>query len=132
MNTARPQSGFIAFTSLLVIAAATLAISTSISLLGVSESKNSLSFKKGTEALKISEGCGEEALLRLRDEVSYTGGSLQTENGSCTITVNGTGSNKTIEVVTTLDGIPSYVRKIEITAKRVGNSINLLSWKEIL
>lgn len=124
------QQGFIAFTSLLVISAVTLAIAVSISLLGISEANTSLGFKKGQETLKIAESCAEEALLRLRDNASYSGGSLNVGNGSCTISISGTGSDRTIDISATLTGPPDYVKKIQVTAKRVGNSINIVSWQE--
>lgn len=124
------QSGFIAFTSLLVVSAATLAIAVSISLLGIGEAKSSLDFKKGQEALKIAESCLEEGLLRLRDNANYTGGSLNVGEGSCTINVRGSGNEKTINVSATITGALQYVKELEASTKRVGNSINITSWEE--
>lgn len=125
------KNGFIALTSILVISAVALAVTVSISLLGVGEAKSSLDFKKGQEALKIAEGCVEEALLRLRDDASYSGGSLNVGNGSCTINISGTGSDRTIDVSATLSVPPDYVKKLQITAKRIGNSINSITWQEV-
>jgi len=125
------KKGFIAFTSLLVISAVALAIATSISLLGITEAKSSLDFKKGQEVLKIAEGCLEESLLRLRDDVNYTTGSLNLSGGSCNITVSGAGANRTISITATIPGPPSYTKNLSATVKRAGNSINLLTWQEI-
>jgi len=127
----RAGGGFIAFTSLLVISVVTLAIAVSISLLGISEANVSLGFKKGQETLKVAEGCAEEALLRLRDNANYTDSSLNVGSGSCNISISGTGSDRTIDITATISGPPDYVKKIQITAKRAGNSINLVSWQEI-
>lgn len=129
-NTQANQ-GFIAFTSLLVISAVTLAIAVSISLLGISEANTSLGFKKGQETLKIAEGCAEEALLRLRDSASYTGGSLNVGNGSCIMSISGTDPNFTIDVTATITGPPQYIKKVQVTTKRAGNSINIVSWQEV-
>ena len=126
-----PQAGFIALASMLVISAVTLAIATSVALLGVGEANTALGFKKGQEVLKNAEGCGEEALLRLRDNASYSGGSLSVGNGSCTISISGTGSDKTIDVEAAIAGPPEYVRKIQLVVKRTGNSINIISWQEV-
>lgn len=123
--------GFIAFTSLLIISAVTLAIALSISLLGISAANTALGFKKGQETLKICEGCLEESLLRLRDNVNYSGGSLAVGNGNCTITVSGTGSSRTIDITSIIAGPPQYVKKIRATVKRTGNSLNLLTWLEV-
>ena len=124
------ESGFIAFTSLLIISAAALAIAVSISFLGIGEAKSSLDFKKGQEVLKIAESGAEEALLRLRDNARYTDGTLNLGDGSCTINVSGSGSEKTIAISATIPGTPQYVRKLKVIAKRVGNSINLTGWEE--
>lgn len=125
------NNGFVALVSLLVISAAVLVISTSISLLGVGESKASLDFKKGQETLKVAEGCAEEALLRLRDNASYTGGSLNVGDGSCTISISGTGADRTITITASISGPPQYTRKVQVTIKRAGNSINIISWVEV-
>ena len=124
------KHGYIAISSLLVIAVVTLAIGLSVTLLGVNEADSSLSVTKSIEANTIAQSCIEEAFLRLRDNASYTGGSLTVGNGSCTITVAGSGINRTITTVGTLVGPPSYVKRIQAIAKRSGNTINLVSWQE--
>lgn len=130
-NLPPSRQGFIAFTTILIVSAVTLAIAVSVSLLGITEANTSLGFKKGQETLKIAEGCGEEALLRLRDDSSYSGGSLTVGDGSCAITISGVGSSKTIDITATIIGPPEYVKKIQISAKRIGNSINIISWQEV-
>lgn len=130
-NNLNNQSGFIAFTSILVISAVVLAIATSISLIGVGAAKNSLDFKKGQEALKLAEGCAEESLLRLRDDVNYVGGGLNVDSGSCTISVSGSGSDRVIDVEATITGPPFFVKKLRLTVMRTGNSINLTDWQEV-
>lgn len=125
------RGGFIAFTSLLIISAVALSIAASISLLGVDEAKSSLSFKKGQEAVKLAEGCLEESLLRLRDNATYSGGSLNLGDGSCTISISGTGANKTITIEATITEPSNYIKNLSATVKRIGNSINLLTWQEI-
>ena len=128
---ANNQSGFIAFISLIIISAVALAIAASISLLGIDEAKSSLSFKKGQEALKLAEGCLEESLLRLRDNSAYTGGSLNLGDGSCTISVSGSGSDRTINIQSTISDPPDYVKNLTATIKLTGNSIRLVTWQEI-
>ena len=123
-------NGFIAFTSLLIISAVALAIAASISLLGVDEAKSSLSFKKGQESLKLAEGCLEEALIRLRDDNDYTGGSLNLGDGSCTIGVSGEGNDRTITIQSTISDPPDYIKNLSATVKLTGNSIKLVTWQE--
>lgn len=130
---AKNGAGFIAFTTLLVVSAIALAVSVSISLLGVGEVKSSLDFKKGQEVAKIAESCVEEALLRLRNNDTYTGTvvPLPVGNGSCTISISGAGVDRTIDISATISGPPDYVKNIQATAKRTGNSINIVSWSEV-
>lgn len=125
------QNGFIAFTSLLVISTVVFFIAISVPIIGVTEANNSLGFARSQAALKIAEGCNEEALIRLRDDVNYSGGTLNLGYGSCTSVVSGTGSNKTIDTTASLTEPPNFVRRTQITVKRTGNSINILTWQEI-
>ncbi len=130
-NTNKKQAGLMAISSLLIISAVALAIAVSISMIGIGEAQNSLTYKKGAEVLKVAESCVEESLLRLRDDVNYSGGSLQVGNGSCTINVIGAGSDRTIDVTGTISGPPQFVRQLQLTVKRTGQSINILTWQEI-
>lgn len=126
------KKGFIAFTSLLIISAITLVVSISIATLGVSSARGSLDFKKGKETYEIAKSCAEESLIRLRNNATYTGGNLTVGDGSCTIAVSGTGSNKTIDVVSIISNpAPSFTKKIRVITKRTGNSINVLSFTEV-
>lgn len=126
----KTQSGLVAITSLLIISVMVLSVAISISLLGLGSAQNSLSYKKGVEALKIAESCIEEGLLRLRDDGNYSGGTLQVEAGSCTIVVSDVGSNRTLDVTGQVPGPPMYERSIQVTVRRMGTSINLLTWQE--
>jgi hypothetical protein len=126
-----PQRGFIALTTMLVISAVALAVSISISLIGVSRAKNSLDYIKGQKTLKIAEGCAEVALLELRDDVNYLGGSPTMGDGMCTISISGAGSDRTIDVEATISEASVYVRRLQLTIKRTGNSVNIVSWNQI-
>ncbi len=125
------SGGYIALTSILVISAVALAISISISLLGVGEAKSSFDYKKGQETLKIAESCIEEALLRLRNDSNYAGASLNVGNGTCSINVSGADADRTIDVSAQLTNLSSYTQNIQVTAKRTGNSINIVSWNQV-
>jgi hypothetical protein len=126
-----PQGGFIAFTSMIVIAAVVLAVSVSVALLGVGEVNAAFSYKKGQEALKAAEGCMDNTLLRLRDDASFSSETLSLGDASCTISVSGSGASKTIDVTATIAVPPDYTRKLQVTTKRTGNSINVLTWSEV-
>lgn len=131
INTINTNSGFVAFASLLVISAVVLIIALSAPLLSVTEITTSLGFAKGNESLAVAEGCAEEALLRLRDDVAYSGATINIGNGSCDISVSGAGANRTINIDATVSVPPDYVKHLEITVQRTGNSINVLTWQEV-
>ena len=64
-SVGRGRNGYIAFTSILVISIVALMISTSISLLGIGESKSALDYKKGQETLIRDEVQKGEKCLSL-------------------------------------------------------------------
>jgi hypothetical protein len=125
------QRGYIAFASLLVIAAVTLAVAVSTALLGLREAVTAFAFARGEETLKVAESCIEEALLRLRRSAKYTGGTLSVGEGSCTVTVSGSPSGVLLTSVGTIPGPPAFTKRILVSAKVVGNAVNILSWAEV-
>jgi hypothetical protein len=125
------EQGFTALISILVVSAIALAIAMSITLLGIGEAKSSDDYKKGQTVLKIAQACGEEALLRVRNDDTYSGGSLNVGDGSCTISVSTVGEDKTIDITANLDAVNNFQKSVQITAKRAERSINIVSWKEI-
>jgi hypothetical protein len=126
----KKKNGFAAITSMIVISIVVLGIATSVALMGIDNAQSSLSVTKHQSAVTISKSCVEEALIRIRDDVNYTGGSLNFSEGSCTSSVSGTSTLKTVDVVTTVPGPPSYSHSLQITVTRKGKSINITSWQE--
>ena len=121
------ERGFAALITVIVISVTTLAIATSISLLGIDEARSSLNMKKGREVLASSYGCLEEGMIRLKNDENYLGSLLQVGEVECSISVTGVGSERTIQIDAYLaDGIP-YSKNITAQVRRVGNSINLVN-----
>lgn len=125
------QQGFIAFTSLIVISAVALAVATSVALMGIDSAQSSLSVSKKHNAVIITKSCAEEAMIRLRDNVNYTGGTVNFGNDSCTIGVSGTGLNRLISITTNITGPPTYQDNAVLFVKRTGNSINIVTWQNL-
>lgn len=130
LNKLSNQKGYIAFTSLLVISAITTTILISSVLISVTTAKNSLSFKKGLETKIAGDGCLENALLRLQLDDSYSGETLVVGNVSCTITVSGAGANKTVNIVSTISGPPSYTKGIQADVSVKGTGVSITSYQE--
>src|SRR5258708_427526 len=92
----KQQNGFIAITAVLVIAAVALAIGTTVSLLSSGEGQSSLALFKGEDVLTFAEGCGEDALLKSRQNSSYAGGNITRPEGTCVVTVSKAGNVWTV------------------------------------
>ena len=113
--------------TVIIISVTTLTIATSISILGVNEAKSSLNMKKGREVLVSLYGCLEEGMIRLRNNENYIGSLIEVGEVACSISVTGTGDNRTMLINAHLaDGI-GYSKNITAYIRRVGNSINLVN-----
>lgn len=121
------QKGFIAISSVIIIAAVILAISISVTYLAIGEGQAALATTKGEEALNLAESCMESALLRIRTTPTYSGGTVTQPNGSCTVTIVKAGNNYTL---TSTNTDPKYVRSVRVQATRAG-TVSITSWKEI-
>lgn len=122
------NTGYVAITSLLIIAAVVLAIATSVALLGIGEGQSALALNKGEDSLQFVEGCTEDALLKSKQNASYAGGNITRPEGTCSITVSKAGSTWTVTASTTAT---TYKRTIQVIFTRTGSGITLTSWTEI-
>ena len=120
------RKGFLAMSTVLIVSAIVLAIAVSTSLMGIGEGKTGLLHWQGSNALYLAEGCMEDALLKLRANVSYSGGTVTRPEGSCTVTVAGSG---TYTITVTATNITS-TRQIQAVATRSGK-VAISSWKEL-
>jgi hypothetical protein len=124
----KSQRGVAALLTIVIISAAVLVMSLSASKLGLGELELGYTSQKGTEALSAAEGCMDEALRQMRLNTSYSGDTLNLSNGSCTITVVTSGSDRTITVTGT---VGDYNKKIQSNITLSGNVITLNSWIEV-
>ncbi|MDD5083955.1 MAG: hypothetical protein PHT88_03420 [Candidatus Moranbacteria bacterium] len=122
------NKGFIAMTTVLILSVAMVAIMTTVSLLSIGESQSGFALMKGEGALQFSEGCAEDALLRIRADEAYIGGTFSHPEGECTADIASDGSIKTITV---RSNAVDYSRSISIMLERTVTGITLISWHEI-
>lgn len=120
------RNGFLAMSTVLIVSAVVMAIAISTMLIGIGDGKTGLLHWNGTNGLYLSEGCMEDALLKLRANASYTGGTITRPEGSCTVSVTGSGSY-TITVTSTKG---TATRQIQAVATRSGK-VAISSWKEL-
>lgn len=123
------HGGYIALVSLLVIAAATLAIGLSVSSLSVAETQVGGIKEQTGASFQFAEGCLDEAILRLKRDGGYPGGTLSLPAGSCTIAVVPVGARRT---VTTTARVGTATRSITASVNLSGSTPTVDSWEELV
>lgn len=123
------NTGFIALTSLVIISAIVLAVSIGVSLRSVDGTKIGMAQEFGLSARVAAERCAEEALMRLKNDLLYTGGESIIEDGeSCDIRPVG-GSGNTNRIIETQSTVSGYTKKIRVIASQINPLIVIASWE---
>jgi hypothetical protein len=119
--------GYVALTSVLVVAAIMVVIIITVSLVSISEGQMSYAEYKKEETIDIVEACTEEALYRLkRTEVVQEQFPLL--EATCSATINSqSGDDWDFTVTASTSG---YLKKIRIDATS-SNTITINSWQEV-
>jgi hypothetical protein len=132
VHTLSNERGLIALISVLIITAIAIGVSTSSALSGVSASQMILKRVKSDEALALATSCAEEALLRLKNNFTYTLAMRESisfgSDGSCDIvSVSGiTEKEIRTEAVRGLQ-----LRRVKIFVSRPGANLVIDSWQEV-
>ena len=126
-KSSKLDKGYVALSSILVIATVILTIGISVSLLSVSESQISLAEKKKEETVDFVEACVEDALLELNENGSISS-AITLPEGTCTVTIDSqTGDDWTFTVTGAVD---AHTKRIQVTANR-DTAVTVTSWKEV-
>lgn len=123
--------GYILLITILVIGVIVSAAVSSLLLLGISSNKSSFSVQQSSQALAITQGCGEEALLKLKQSLWYEGNeTIPSSVGTCTIlTIGGSGNS---DRLICLEGVVGeVVRRVEIIVQKVLPEMKITSWREV-
>ncbi|MFA5076492.1 MAG: hypothetical protein WC480_03705 [Patescibacteria group bacterium] len=103
--SAKNNGGFIMTVVVLIVAAIVSVIIIKVALSTLSHLNNADQSLKGEAAKYQTQGCLQEALIRLkRDPSHYVGGVINLGDGSCDITVVGEGDSRALIVVGSLNG----------------------------
>ena len=124
--------GFAALLTIIIVSASSFIMAYSASMLGLGELDLGYTAQKGSEALAAADGCLEEALYRLRLDVDYNGGTVTSGLSSCTISVSGSGLNRTISIATDIDS--TFYKHLEVEVALSGNvypTITVTNWNEV-
>lgn len=127
LETSGKTPGYIAISTALIVSLVVLLASVTVTMLSINEGQSALSITKSEETLGFVEGCAEDALLKLRANNSYIGGSITRPEGTCTITVTGAASPWIVSATTTAT---DYKKSITVTVGKTGNKLNITSWRE--
>ena len=122
------QRGYIALIAVIIILSVTLAISLTMNVLSVDETKTGLLKQQSAQSFAAADACIREAYLRIKRDNNYTGGNLNIGVGSCTIVVSSLGADRTITVDSDVNGIQ---RQLESQVTIIGNTLDLNSWQEL-
>jgi len=128
------QEGFATLTTAIIIFFTTLSMALSIQFAGIGELQTGFQNNLSAQSLSLADGCLEEAMLRLRREASYTGGTLTIGNDTCTNVVTGAGGTRTIISTATINStiIREIRAEVSIVATPTGNTVTLTDWEETL
>lgn len=134
------RGGFIALITVIIVSAITLIVAATTIFLGTSESLLGFSADQSHETFQIGESCMEEALFRLKQEQVYAGETIFLGNGSCVITITGTGGKNSTRVIvassTVSTPLASFTRRITASTTQISNAddnattTDLTRWRE--
>ena len=127
------QHGFIALTSVLILAAVIVLLIIGIFGGAASEMERGVEKEKGEKALSWANLCMEKALNELRNNCNYTGNVTNTTvagvDGSCDIlTFETAGGTITI---TTEGNVLGHTRKMQVEVVEDSDPLNVTTWQEI-
>ena len=126
MKIQKTEHGYVAFITVLMIAALVLGLLLSLPLITTDTLKSVLSLKKGIKTREVAKSCAEIAFLEIQRDINYIGESLSIEPGSCIISVTDTASGKDISVEASVE---EYTKTLTIQIEVLAKSINVTSWQ---
>lgn len=124
------RGGYIALVSVLIASALFLLIGIGISLGGVDAARMAFGEEASRAAKLLADSCAEEALVRLKANLGYTGNETIMVNGqdACAILAV-TGVGNTDRTVRAEASVAGYVRRIEVDVARVNPALVIRSWR---
>ena len=125
------EQGYIALISVIIISALIILIASSANLISISESNMGLGERQSWEAFYLANACGEEALIKLKEDLKYKGNeTFVFDNGSCEI-LGATGGGNRNRVIRASGSAYNMVRKIKIEINQVNPEMDIESWLEV-
>jgi hypothetical protein len=101
-------------------------VSLSIAFLGISSRLNTFNLFQSEQVFIKTDGCAEDALIRLNRDDSYAGGSYNVDDVNCTIVVTGLGDERNLNVIGESD---YYTHDLSIDV-RLAPDFAITNWNE--
>jgi hypothetical protein len=124
----KSNQGYIAITTVLIVLAVTIGITSALFFLSSGNIKIAESLRQGERALFRSDGCLEEGLLRLKADPLYAGGVVSFPDGTCHISIEKQAEIYVFQVI--FSNNDPYWRSIEARAQITDGVVQLTSWSE--
>jgi hypothetical protein len=125
------NKGYVALVTVLIVSAVGLAIATTLLLYAIGVSKSSITYDSSDQARAYADSCAEEAIVRLKRDISYTGNETLTfDYGSCEIRPV-LGSGNTDRTVQTIGNVGNTYRKVEVQISVVNPQTQINIWEEV-
>jgi hypothetical protein len=123
------QGGYIALISVLIAGALMLLIGVGSSLRGI-DTLNAVSGEESSlRALLLADACAEEALMRLKGDLAYSGNETIIVGGGKTcriLPLSGVGNVDRVAVAQGVDN--NYIRNVRVDIARVNPSLMIRTW----
>ncbi len=97
--------------AVIIIGAVVSVILVSTTLSSLTQLKSSDSSARGVATRYFTEGCLQEALIRMNWNENYNGGTFAYNGGTCTVAVSGVGGNRTLDVIGSFGG---YIQTLSV------------------
>jgi len=126
------EGGYIALIAVLIAGALMLLIGVGSSLRGV-DTLNAVSGEESAlRALLLGDACAEEALLRLKGDLAYSGNETIIVGGGATcriLPISGTGNTDRVIVTQGVDN--NFVRNIRVDIAQVNPALTVRTWTTV-
>lgn len=120
------NKGTIGLLTTLVVGAVVVMLALTIVLTGLSARTNAFTLNQSEKVFISTEGCIEEALIRLNRDHDYIGGTDMIGGVACTSVINGADPNRAISV----SGIKDNITRDVFLQVRIVPDFAIISWTD--
>jgi hypothetical protein len=128
-KTYRPEAnkGLVALVAILIIFVVVLLAGLSSSLLNIGETKLGVKKNDSSQAYFLASLCAEEALIKLKEDINYSGGEvINIEEGACQILpIEGNW------IIKTSSNFQDQTKKIKVVVSQVNPQMVIDSWQTV-